>query len=100
MSMQQRLETALTEALSPEFLALENESYMHNVPKGSESHFKATLVADAFEALSRVKRHQAVYGALGELMGQIHALALHTYTPKEWQEKGQAPASPNCLGGH
>jgi BolA protein len=32
-------------------------------------------------------------------MGQVHALALHTYTPGEWAEQGAAPASPTCRGG-
>jgi len=35
-----------------------------------------------------------------ELQHKIHALAMHTYTPEEWNEiSGQAPASPPCLGG-
>jgi BolA protein len=32
-------------------------------------------------------------------MGEFHALALHTYTPKEWAQVGVAPASPTCAGG-
>jgi BolA protein len=35
---------------------------------------------------------------LGELMGQVHALALHTYTAEEWAAQGVAPASPTCSG--
>jgi BolA protein len=42
------------------------------------------VVSAQFEGLNRVKRHQKVYGTLGELMGEFHALALHTYTPEEW----------------
>ncbi|NAS94258.1 BolA family transcriptional regulator, partial [Pseudomonas syringae pv. actinidiae] len=34
------------------------------------------------------------------LMGEFHALALHTYTPDEWAKTGAAPASPTCAGGH
>ena len=35
-----------------------------------------------------------------ELANHIHALAIHTYTPDEYTEHdGEAPASPNCLGG-
>ena len=37
---------------------------MHNVPPGSESHFKVTLVSDKFDGLRLVKRHQEVYGLL------------------------------------
>jgi len=95
---QQALEQAL-QALAPSHIELLNESYMHSVPPGSESHFKAILVSDQFNGLNAVKRHQAVYRVLGPLMQKIHALALHTYTDEEWQARQQAPASPNCLGG-
>lgn len=95
---QQALEQAL-QALAPSHIELVNESYMHSVPPGSESHFKAVLVSEQFTGLNAVKRHQAVYRVLGPLMQKIHALALHTYTNEEWQARQQAPASPNCLGG-
>lgn len=95
---QAMLDEAL-QSLSPVHLELSNESHMHNVPPGSESHFKAVIVSAAFNELSRVRRHQAVYGALGDLMQRIHALALHTYTPAEWQARQTAPDSPQCMGG-
>ncbi len=98
MQVQNSIETRLREAFSPEYLSVENESHMHNVPPGSESHFKVTLVSEAFEGQRRVRQHQAVYGVLSEEMaGPVHALALHTYTPAEWQ--GRSPESPRCLGG-
>jgi BolA protein len=42
-----------------------------------------------------------VYAALAPQMeGPVHALALHTYSPGEWQQRqGDAPTSPPCLGG-
>ena len=95
---QTALEQAL-QGLAPSHLELVNESHMHSVPPGSESHFKAVIVSDQFEGLNAVKRHQAVYRILGENMQRIHALALHTYTPEEWSARMQAPASPNCMGG-
>lgn len=50
---------------------------------GTKDHYEATIVSAAFEGMSRVAQHQAVYRALGDLMkGPIHALALHTHTPK------------------
>ncbi|KRP22380.1 MAG: hypothetical protein ABS22_08865 [SAR92 bacterium BACL16 MAG-120322-bin99] len=78
-----------------------NESHMHSVPAGSESHFKVVLVSDSFAGKRLVQRHQLIYGLLAEqLAGPVHALALHTYTSEEWAEKnGNAPTSPNCLGG-
>lgn len=91
------LEQALL-SLAPVHLELTNESHMHNVPPGSESHFKLVVASEQFDGLNAVKRHQKVYAALGDLMQQIHALALHTYTPAEWELTGIAPNSPDCLG--
>ncbi|EJL00364.1 BolA family protein [Pseudomonas chlororaphis] len=96
MTMQQRIESALG-ALQPEHLQVLDESHMHS--RGLETHFKAVLVSEQFAGLNSVKRHQKVYATLGELMGQFHALALHTYTPEEWAQIGVAPASPTCAGG-
>lgn len=99
-----QLERILIEKLEayfqPQFLEVTNESYMHSVPEGSESHFKVVLVSGLFDGKRLVQRHQAVYSQLkDELAGPIHALALHTYTLEEWAEKGSSPDSPNCLGG-
>jgi len=100
MTVQASLDEVLQARFAPLVLEVVNESAMHNVPPGSESHFKVTLVSDQFSGMRKVARHQAVYGAVSELMAQgIHALALHTYTPDEWRERGAAPDSPNCLGG-
>jgi len=84
-------------ALSPTHLEVLDESHMHS--RGLETHYKAIVVSDAFDGATPVRRHQAVYGAVGGLMREIHALALHTYTPGEWAGQGAAPDSPRCLGG-
>lgn len=99
MSIQESIEQKLT-ALSPRFLRVENESHRHHVPPNSETHFKITLVSTAFEGLMPVKRHQRVYALLAEeLEGPVHALALHLYTPSEWDKRQQvSPQSPNCRG--
>lgn len=98
MSKQQRIIDRLTEAFSPSYLQVDNESHMHNVPPGSESHFKVQLVSGQFAGKRLVQQHQAVYAAMGNLMQEIHALALHTWAPDQW--KGDAAtASPRCLGG-
>jgi acid stress-induced BolA-like protein IbaG/YrbA len=53
--------------------------------KGDGHHFFATIVSPAFEGLSRVRRHQRVYGVLGERMREeIHALSMQTLTPAEF----------------
>lgn len=91
------LQAALA-SLQPKHLGVLDESHMHS--RGLETHYKAVIVSEQFVGLNAVKRHQKVYAAVGELMGQIHALALHTYTPDEWAQQGVAPASPTCKGGH
>jgi acid stress-induced BolA-like protein IbaG/YrbA len=40
------------------------------------------MVSEQFAGLNSVKRHQKVYATMAELMGEIHALAIHTYTPR------------------
>lgn len=95
------LRARLLAGLRPQRLALENESHRHSVPPGSESHWNAVIVADAFAGLSRVARQRKVFEVLGDLMPQIHALTLKTMTFEEWQAAGgdlSNPAPP-CMGG-
>ena len=100
MSMQQQIQEKLTEAFHPEVLEVENESHMHSVAPGSESHFKVTLVTDQFKDLMLIKRHRMVNKVLEDELKQIHALALHTLTNDEWFEKaGKVADSPLCQGG-
>jgi len=96
------IEKKLLTAFSPLHLDVVNESHKHNVPVGSESHFKVIIVSEEFEGERLIKRHRAVNAILSEeLAEKIHALALHTYTIKEWQDyyAENTPLSPNCLGG-
>lgn len=101
MSVQLQIEAELRAAFAPQFMDVANESHMHSVPANSETHFRVVLVSDQFEGKRQVGRHQQVYAVLGDqLAGPVHALALHTYTPEEWQAREQAaPDSPDCLGG-
>lgn len=101
MKVQAAIESRLREAIALEHLDILNESHMHSGP-ATESHFKVTAVSSAFEGMSAVKRHQRLYQLLDEqLRNGIHALALHTYTPAEWQRKNAvAPRSPDCMGAN
>ena len=101
MTMQVRLEKKLSGSLSPIHLEVINESYMHNVPEGSESHFKVIVVAEAFDSLSRLDRHRMVNETVAaEIAGGIHAFSVNAMTPSEWFDKGgQSTQSPPCLGG-
>lgn len=101
MKIQQQIEQKLLAAFSPAFLDVINESHMHNVPPGSESHFKVVVVSDKFEGQRLLQRHRSINKTLAdELANQIHALAIHSYSEAEWQEQNQqAPSSPACRGG-
>ena len=101
MSVQSGIEKKLIDNLNASHLEVINESNNHNVPAGSESHFKVVLVSDNFEGKNLLSRHRLVNKVLeDELKNKIHALALHTYTSSEWQQKNEdAPKSPPCLGG-
>jgi acid stress-induced BolA-like protein IbaG/YrbA len=52
-------------------------------------HFEAVIVSDAFVGKSLLQQHRLVYSTLGERMGneEIHALALKTYTPDDWEQR-------------
>ena len=98
--MQRSIYDRLRAAFDPVFLTVENESHTHNVPPGSESHFRVVIATEEFNGKRLIQRHKGINSLLNEELGQIHALALHTYTPEEWQSRGaNAPSSPHCLGG-
>lgn len=99
--IQSAIETKLAERFQPAHLEVVNESGNHNVPAGSESHFKVVLVAAEFGGKRPLARHRLVNETLREeLSGPVHALAIHTYTEDEWRQRfGAAPLSPPCLGG-
>ena len=105
MTTQETITKKLTDAFAPEHLEVINESYMHSVPEGSESHFKVVIVCDDFKDKMLIARHRLVNKALMEELdkdradGGIHALALHTMTMEEWFEKGKTAESPPCEGG-
>ena len=45
MNVQDFLTSALKEALHPVYLDIRDESFMHSVPDGAQSHFKVTVVS-------------------------------------------------------
>ena len=96
-----RIETTLATDLAPLHLEVHDESHMHSVPPGAESHFKIVVVSEGFGGTGLVARHRRVNALLGqEFQLGLHALSIHAWTPEEWYAKGGvAPASPPCLGG-
>jgi BolA protein len=101
MSRRTAIENKLATTLSPLHLEVVDESHMHSVPEGAESHFRVTVVSSDFTDSPLVARHRRINTLLAdEFAGGLHALALHTWTPEEWFRRGgQVPESPPCLGG-
>jgi stress-induced morphogen len=71
---------ALIEAALPDCTALVSDD------ANDGEHFSARVVSSAFVGKPLPVQHRLVYQALGERMGrEIHALALRTFTPDQWQ---------------
>lgn len=96
MSIQQRIETKLTQKFAPERLVVMNESHLHaghhHADSGhhatfdgtGETHFRVRIVAPAFAGMSRIDRHRAVNELLAdELKAGLHALAIEPAAPGE-----------------
>jgi BolA-like protein 1 len=98
--VEQKIFAKLASELNPSFLDIENESYKHNVPKGSESHFKVCVVSSTFEGMPLIKRHRTVNSILAEeLKEEIHAMSILAKTPSQWEKTPELGSTPNCLGG-
>jgi BolA protein len=77
-------------------LKIINESFMHNVPEGSESHFKIVVVTNDFNNLSIIQRHKLIYKTLDSLMNKIHALSIHAFNEEEFKLNPVILDSPEC----
>jgi BolA protein len=101
MLIRDQIHDELVRAFTPELLDVINESGNHNVPAGSETHFKVVIVSESFAGQTPVSRHRAVNRALAsQLAGGVHALSIQALTPDQWAQRGgQVPDSPPCLGG-
>ena len=101
MTLHERIQEKLSTSLTPIHLDVENESRMHNVPAGSETHFKVFVVSAAFEGMGLVDRHRRINQILAdELRGGVHALSIRALSPAQWgAEAARSFQSPKCLGG-
>nr|AQS22566.1 bola-like protein ddb_g0274169 [Pseudodiaptomus poplesia] len=94
------IQKKLSESLEPAHMDIINESYMHNVPKGSETHFKVVVVSSKFENAKLIERHRIVNSILSqELSSGVHALSINAYTPAQWTKDKAVDSSPRCMGG-
>ena len=58
---------------------------------GDGRHFNAVVVSEAFTGRPMIRQHRLVYETLGERFDNdvLHALALRTYTPAQWEQLGR-----------
>lgn len=84
-SREQRLRRCLEDRFAPTLLIIEDESRQHAGHAGAaggHSHFRVTIMAEAFRGVSPVARHRLVYAAVGDLLKtDIHALAIEASPP-------------------
>jgi len=85
MGRQAIIERKLKENFSPVHLEVVDESHMHSVPEGAQSHFKVLVVSEQFRELRLIERQRRINKLLAdEFASGLHALALHAWTPEEW----------------
>ncbi|XP_039174534.1 bolA-like protein 1 [Crotalus tigris] len=90
----------LQAALEPLHLEVINDSHLHAVPRGSETHFRVVVASRRFEGLSLIHRHRLVNDLLQEeLAGPVHSLSIQAKTPQQWEKGAHVGQSPRCLGG-
>jgi acid stress-induced BolA-like protein IbaG/YrbA len=67
----------------------QNMNCQHLMVEGDGRHWSAEMVSTEFIGLSRVRRHQRVYAALGQRIhtDEVHALSIKAYSPDEWAAK-------------
>jgi acid stress-induced BolA-like protein IbaG/YrbA len=77
----QKLKARLEEALPGSQVELRDTT-------GTGDHFEARVVSPAFEGKSMLEQHRMVYAPLQALIdsGELHALALKTYSPEQWKK--------------
>ena len=82
---EERLRRRLQSRFAPSLLVIEDESHLHAGHAGAaggHSHFRVTIVAEAFRGVPPIARHRLVYAAVDDLLKtDIHALAIKASPP-------------------
>ena len=75
MPSAEELRTRIEQALPGAEVSVEDTT-------GGGDHFRAEVVSDRFQGLSRIQQHKLIYDVFGdEVGGPIHALSIKTSTP-------------------
>ena len=88
MDVKTQIAEKLTAAFAPQGLDVADESHQHEGHSGhrpgGQTHFRVTIVSEAFRGKSRIERHRMINQTLSsELAGGVHALAIHASAPGE-----------------
>jgi len=94
--IENKIINTLNECMNICSLKILNESFMHNVPKDAESHFKLVIVSNDFNNLSHIQRHKLVYKHLGNIMNDIHAISIQSFNEDEFKLNPTILDSPEC----
>ena len=96
MNVQNKIDKLLRENINISELIILNDSYKHNVPPNSESHFNVQIVSNDFQNLSQIQRHKKVYKAVESLLAEIHAFSITAMTTSEFKENPSLRDTPDC----
>ena len=96
-SIESTINKIINESYNPLYIELVNESFMHNVPKGSESHFKLVVVSNIFKNMTLIQRHKHIYSSLKTTMNNIHALSINAFDIDEFKLNPTQSKSPDCI---
>ena len=96
-SIKSHITEKLQKAFQPEILLVENESFRHKVPLGSETHFKILIVSECFALQTPIERQRSIMDLLSkEMKGPIHALSLRAMTISEYKASHFKFHTPPC----
>ena len=96
-SIESTINKIINESYNPLYIELVNESFMHNVPRGSESHFKLVVVSNIFKNMTLIQRHKHIYSSLKTTMNNIHALSINAFDIDEFKLNPTQSKSPDCI---
>lgn len=101
MNIRKQIETKIRIELAPIYLIVKDESFKHHHNsdvKKTILHFNIVVVSNLFNSQLLLSRHRLMFSILAdELKSRIHAIAMHTYTVKEWEHlQDHVFSSPPC----
>jgi BolA protein len=91
MNRIEAIERRIRESLAPTHLEIRDDSHKHAGHAGSSggSHVTVTIVSSTFQGKNALERQRIVYALFADELctGAIHAMALTTKTPDEWDAR-------------